>query len=329
MNRTKVLILGAGVSGLTVARTLQRAGCDVTIATIDPIDTTPHTSGNAYAMWVPIGGPRLEKWCLATYDALQHLSRNTQSGVAMRKIISLQMEKKHQPWGVDSMGFRMLSCIRPPRRDEIIKPYVDAHVLDEAPVIDPHIYMPWLRRRVLAGGARFIQQEIRNLQECPREFAFIINCTSLGSRQLVNDADVYCDKMQVVTIKPNGFQHVVIDDGGPNRRACIVPHRNYIKLGAVFSIENDTLNVSDDHTRDILLRCARLMPGYKVNTSDILSVTAALRPERRSGLRVEKEVLPDGRVVIHNYGHDGMGFLLSWGIAEEIAAMVTGASWEA
>jgi D-amino-acid oxidase len=45
-----------------------------------------------------------------------------------------------------------------------------------------------------------------------------------------------------------------------------------------------------------------------------------LRPYRKEGVRLEidKEV----HSLIHNYGHGGEGFLLSWGCAVEIAELV-------
>jgi D-amino-acid oxidase len=38
-------------------------------------------------------------------------------------------------------------------------------------------------------------------------------------------------------------------------------------------------------------------------------------------VRLEKEKLRDGRAVIHNYGHGGSGFTLSWGCAHEVAQL--------
>ena len=50
----------------------------------------------------------------------------------------------------------------------------------------------------------------------------------------------------------------------------------------------------------------------------VLAERVGLRPFRRSGVRLERDRLRDGRTVIHNYGHGGAGFTLSWGCAREV-----------
>lgn len=56
--------------------------------------------------------------------------------------------------------------------------------------------------------------------------------------------------------------------------------------------------------------------------ADILQLTTGLRPFRPAGYRVERERLPDGRSVVHNYGHGGSGVTISWGTAEDAVALV-------
>jgi D-amino-acid oxidase len=41
-------------------------------------------------------------------------------------------------------------------------------------------------------------------------------------------------------------------------------------------------------------------------------------------VRVEREKLRDGRIVIHNYGHGGSGFTLSWGCAGKVFEIASG-----
>jgi D-amino-acid oxidase len=317
MNKQNVLILGKGVSGLTTALQLLRSGHQVTIWAKEPCGQHPHTSLKAYAMWVPVtiaGDARVERWTDETYIELEKLSHQAGTGVVMRQIFVL---KQHydEPWYAGKFaGFRHA------RPEELTSQYKDANVLESAPVIDPVVYLPWLEAQVLAAGGKFEQRAVKQLSDCPAEFTVIINCAGLGARALASDDKLVPERVQVVTIKPNGFDQVVIDDDGPNKRACIVPHADYIKVGAYFDGNHETLQVDDDVTKDILERCRKMVPGFKADPEDVLSVARALRPERfLTRVELDLQALADGRKVVHNYGHDGMGYLTSWGIAAEIA----------
>lgn len=47
------------------------------------------------------------------------------------------------------------------------------------------------------------------------------------------------------------------------------------------------------------------------------------RPFRNNTFRLEKQVLTNGKLVVHNYGHGGAGITMSWGCAQEVADIVT------
>ncbi|UZR93119.1 FAD-dependent oxidoreductase [Chondrinema litorale] len=57
---------------------------------------------------------------------------------------------------------------------------------------------------------------------------------------------------------------------------------------------------------------AFLFPKLKVSPDRIIRETVGLRPFRKTGFRVEKEML-DKKTIVHNYGHGGSGWSLSWG----------------
>ena len=63
----------------------------------------------------------------------------------------------------------------------------------------------------------------------------------------------------------------------------------------------------------------RHLPRLKISPDRIIKETVGLRPYRLSGPRLEVQML-DQKTIIHNYGHGGSGFSLSWGTGQIAAA---------
>ncbi len=325
MTKQHVLVIGAGVSGLTTALALLQAGHKVTIRCKEPGGQYAHTSISAYAMWVPMkmdGDPRIERWADESFLAFQELAGDPATGITMKPIYQLK-SKKGAPWFAGQnagnlCGFRHATA------SELPAGYADAHVLSQAPVIDPLVYLPWLYWQVHAAGGLFGQAEFKSLDGLHPQYSVIVNCAGLGARELANDADVFPDRVQVVTVRSNNLDRVVIDDEGPNARACAVPHNGYVKLGAIFDGAHESYEGADlASVQGIIDRCNAIAPELNADQSQVISVIRALRPERKGWLprvEVDRKICADGRPVIHNYGHDGMGYLLSRGIAAEIAS---------
>jgi D-amino-acid oxidase len=59
------------------------------------------------------------------------------------------------------------------------------------------------------------------------------------------------------------------------------------------------------------------IPSIRVHSDRIFRITVCLRPFRPAGPRLDVERVGD-RVVIHNYGHGGSGWSLSWGSADVV-----------
>jgi D-amino-acid oxidase len=69
-------------------------------------------------------------------------------------------------------------------------------------------------------------------------------------------------------------------------------------------------------------RAARL--GAPILSDDqVIGCVAGIRPFRRSGPRIERQELA-GKIIVHNYGHGGAGYTLSWGSAIEAADLLRG-----
>jgi len=89
----------------------------------------------------------------------------------------------------------------------------------------------------------------------------------------------------------------------------IIPRSGDCVLGGT-NDDFDDLLPSDETTRDIRRRCASVVP----EGVPALGVRVGLRPFRDGGVRIEADRTFDGRRIIHNYGHGGSGFTVSWGL---------------
>ncbi|MBI1391270.1 MAG: FAD-dependent oxidoreductase [Alphaproteobacteria bacterium] len=60
--------------------------------------------------------------------------------------------------------------------------------------------------------------------------------------------------------------------------------------------------------------------ALRISNDRLVKVTVCTRPFRPSGPRLEAEAI-SGKLVVHNYGHGGSGWSLSWGCAAEAALL--------
>lgn len=67
-------------------------------------------------------------------------------------------------------------------------------------------------------------------------------------------------------------------------------------------------------------RAAGLLPVPFLERRDVLRFVACLRPYRQGSFRLETE--PGPKLLVHNYGHGGAGYTLSWGCAREVLELV-------
>ncbi len=51
---------------------------------------------------------------------------------------------------------------------------------------------------------------------------------------------------------------------------------------------------------------------------------SGIRPYRKGGIRMDRQLLESGAIVWHNYGHGGGGITLSWGSVREVLRDATG-----
>src|SRR5262249_49981496 len=130
---------------------------------------------------------------------------------------------------------------------------------------------------------------------------------------LVQDADVEPHRGQVAVVpRIDSLSCAIVCDDAPLMYAIPRTH------DCVFGGTNDVsanLTVDPETTSRIVTECSRVL---NIEKTPVLAERVGLRPFRKSGARLERDQLLDGRTVIHNYGHGGAGFTLSWGCAREV-----------
>ena len=225
---------------------------------------------------------------------------------------------KGEPWWREAVG-----SYRRPSQEELPEGYVDGYQID-GPLMDTSMYVGYILNMYEQLGGRLVKKDVQNIHEALEEYPLIVNCTGLGSRDLFKDEKLYPVRGQIVSIKSNGFDQIVFDDEGPNSVAIIVPRAHDIVLGTTVQANDWNTDIDPQDTKDILRRCANLDPVFE--HVQIIGESVGLRPGRDE-VRLEAEDFA-GKTVIHNYGHGGSGFTLSWGCALDVVELVKLSSGE-
>jgi len=314
---SEILIIGCGVSGLTCGIRLLEQGFAVTIVARDlPPDTT---SNVAAAIWYPYKAfpeDRVLAWGKVTLDEFYRLMDVPDSGISAVTLREALTRPAPDPW--------WKAAVRSFRRaapDELPRGYRDGYVV-EIPLIETPTYMRYLMRRYSESGGRIEQGSVSRLAELTADHRLIVNCAGVGAREVAGDESVYPIRGQVVRVERlAGVGCWLAEDAG-DAPTYIIPRGDDCILGGTSQDNNWSLDADAETAADILRRCQQIEPTLK--DAAILEHRVGLRPGRPE-VRLELEAIDDTCAVIHNYGHGGAGFTLSWGCADEVASLA--AQW--
>jgi D-amino-acid oxidase len=299
----RVVVVGAGVIGLSVAVRLLEAGHRVDVLARDlPLEST---SSVAAAIWYPYLALPQEKvtaWGKSTYDELARLAAEGVDGVTMRHGTELLHQPTPDPWWIGAVPALARVAPRPP--------YADAWFFT-APVVDMPRYLTWLTERVRDAGGTVTRMALARLPDAP----LVVNCSGIGSRVLASDLSTRPVRGQVVVVEQVGLEEWWLAEGAAGGvPTYVIPRTTEIVLGGTDDEWDWSRSPAPDTAADIVRRAAELVP--EVARAKILRHKVGLRPARPE---VRLERVGD---VIHCYGHGGSGVTLSWGCADEVAALV-------
>ncbi|WP_411577402.1 NAD(P)/FAD-dependent oxidoreductase [Streptomyces sp. HUAS TT20] len=306
-----MIVVGGGVVGLTTAVVLAENGVRVRVWNRDPAERT--TSAVAGALWWPyriepeplVGGWALES--LAEYEELA--TRPEETGIRVVEGVHRGMSLDELgPWAARVPGLRTAD---------------DGEGLAALlPLIDMPVHLAWLRARLLKAGGTVEERVVTDLARVPAPV--VVNCTGLGARELVPDPAVRPVRGQLVVVaNPGVTTWFTSVDHSSDTSTYFFPQPGGLILGG--TAEDDAWSLEPDPAvaAGIIARCAAVRP--EIAGARVLAHRVGLRPAR-GAVRLERLPLPDGRALVHNYGHGGAGVTVAWGCAREAAALVGAAA---
>jgi D-amino-acid oxidase len=354
--RKGVLVIGAGVTGLTTSLCLRGQGFDVTIVADKFAPDIVSVVAGALWEWPPavcghhldqVSLARSKDWCMTSYRVFSDLARNPETGVFLRTVAfyfaSPVEERPRDLAKMNELRGNVAGFVHDAGLIEANHVNPDAGVRDAyahaAPMVDTDIYMRWLMGQVKRAGCTVVRGRIsgrlkhqeRRLRDL---FAAdcIVNCSGLGAIELADD-DMYPLRGALVRVRNDGRSmpriqgaHCMAHDPDSTEQdmVFIVPRgRNMVVLGGLTEANEWGLDIGLENyapVREMLARCQAFLPILARAELDLGEpVRAGLRPFRRGNVRLEREA---DTGIIHNYGHGGSGVTFSWGCAQEATRLV-------
>jgi D-amino-acid oxidase len=313
MAAVDVVVVGAGVVGLTTAISLAEAGLTTRVVTEAPPSAT--TSVAAGAIWGPVrcGPPeRCYAWAGTGLEVLSALAGDPAAGVHQLSGRELSTRPKSPaPW-TDLLP--QMHVLTP---DELPAGFVSGWAYT-APAVNMPVYLEYLLHRYEGLGGTVTAETVTSLASVAAPT--VVNCTGIGARSLVPDPSLVPVRGQVVVVENPGITEFYLDhsDGGPDY-LYLFPHGDVVVLGGTAHEGASDLAPRPEVAARIVHDCAAVFPALR--GARVVAERVGLRPVRPS-VRLEAEPLPGGRVLWHNYGHGGAGVTLSWGCARELTASV-------
>jgi D-amino-acid oxidase len=303
-----VAVVGGGVSGLTCAILFAEDGFETSVFAEEIGERT--NSAAAAAIWYPydVGpGAKVVPWALISYGRFLELSRASQTGVSLIELrVFSRLGPIAPPDWAQPFSTRRLTGTEIPA---VFANGFSIHV----PLIETGKYLAYLASRLRKAGSVVTgTNRLRVLEEIDRDYDLVVNCAGIGARELVPDAELEPHRGQVAIMGKIDLPYAVVSDDPPLMYA--IPRSEDCVFGGTNDV-SENRQPDPAATARIIQECERVLGS---SNSVLLRERVGLRPCRRNGVRVEADKLPDGRTVIHNYGHGGAGFTLSWGCAQTV-----------
>ncbi|SPC64487.1 related to D-amino-acid oxidase [Ustilago sp. UG-2017b] len=336
---THIVVLGAGVLGITNAFELRERGYKVTILARDlPQDSFSQTFASPWAG---------ANWC--SFATLQDKPSQRRDAITFQKW--LQLHKQLSPEIMAMVDFTDIT----PHKREAQDVWYSSLVPDFA-VLPNGDGQGWhaIKYKSFTIGVPLYTKLLVSELTSPKPSLMdatragpsveIRRCSTLSSLSAVRALIPSCDLIVNATgVGAGDLAEVKDPEVYPIRGQCLsqcLASELHLKvlgqviLGGSFDIRQSSTTPDKVLAEKILQERAKLVPeiipeGKTWKEIDVISHNVGLRPARENGVRVELETLASGAAsrgltVVHSYGIGPAGYQASFGIANEVADLVDG-----
>ncbi|PBK94623.1 nucleotide-binding domain-containing protein [Armillaria gallica] len=345
----EIVVIGAGVIGLTTALRIQETGKYHVAVIAETLPSDPLTirytsqwagaihSGSSQA-YVDEAHPKQSEIDNETFKIMWDLSAPGSEAESCFKRLTKKSyydESRPKPHLLESMpDFRYTDP------GELPEGFVEG-VSFSTFSIDVPIYLNYLLSRFLAHGGAIVRGQVQHVSQVMEggvgpftgaknsyKPAAVVACVGLGARFLggVEDKDVIAIRGQTVLLKAPWVDECIHTYDGP--MSYVIPRRSGdVVVGGTF-VKDDWYPLARAETsREILERVLKIYP--KIAPPEVRAIREArvediepiiiedrcgLRPGRKQGIRIDVDLSGTVPLVL-NYGHGGYGFMSSWGSA--------------
>ncbi|KAI1771114.1 FAD dependent oxidoreductase [Hypoxylon cercidicola] len=341
-----IVVLGAGVTGLSSALRIQAEGYAVTIVardfptgseTVDAQSQINYTSpwGGAHNRLVPpttASEEREHAMSLRTYDHMRAVhARHPEAGITFMKGIEYieapseayrALTEERARVQLKMQGFRLLG-------GEELPQGVTWGCEYDTWCVNPMVYCSYLLRRFAILGGKVLKREVRD----PREvFSWkfeagpvdtLINASGNG----FGDENMFITRGQTCLVA-NPCLATVTRQNADGSWTFSVP-RNFdggTIIGGTKEPNSWDPNPSLEVRETLLRKFAATYPQILGSEGKftVMKDIVGRRPTRKGGMRLEAENVDGDKRIIHAYGLGGRGYELSWGVADEVARLLAG-----
>lgn len=351
----RIAVIGGGVIGLSTAITLADKYDVTVVAEKFAADTRSTLATAVWHVYLIRGEAELGSddihldWAETTLNRLIQLASTPGAGVEIIEGVELfrrPRPDKFPAWmeraKATSTNLRFLTDDEVAAYNDLPEDGVDPRTAEllrdspvkfgyrlQAPAADMAIHLGWLYAEAQRRGVSFLSTRLPRLSELGpflkrHPFSILVNCTGIEAEDFAGDSSFtpYRGEYFLVEANDEAPRCYVGDDDNPLGMAYAIPRFSKVAVGGLATRaepgESTEARITWQSVRE---RASLYFPW--LNGPDVVptqdTAIVGFRPVRRSGVRLEVERIGGlDATVIHNYGHGGSGWSLSWGCAEKV-----------